>query len=486
MKNCKHKNKKNNQGFTLVEVLIAMAVLAIVSIPILSTFANASRINAKARRIENANTALNDIMEEAKSTTLVELNENKGTNYLYKYTGSDGIADLSVGSIASTNGLTYKITTKDEDGNDSGYFIGNDGEKYDVTAKFDPFYYNDTVDNGLSGSAYNNINSSGVSIYNDISNSGSFVYRDETTDELAVKELKNKIGGSFDVTHIQKITDINVDIAKLSTSTTVPIFVQILTITTTYNYYDGLPQTGGTVLEKYERKMIYELNKITPHVVEEENEQADGSITKNTYYVISSAAKYENNLKKVYVFYCPFDRAEKHMQGTNEVSNFVTKTINGTTSKIKYCNDVINIHYNYDNSAAVRYEASEVYLIEQDEFYQANPTDDKSKMEVRNTNVNTSYAYGSVSYNGSTNKIIYNNTETNTAASLFKVTPSDAEKTNIKATSPFVLNQYLYTNVLDMKTNSTRRNETNLMYRVTLKVEYKGEVIAEMTSTKVE
>ena len=51
------KNRKlNNSGFSLVEVLVAIVILAIISLPVLSTFSNAARINNKARRTENANT----------------------------------------------------------------------------------------------------------------------------------------------------------------------------------------------------------------------------------------------------------------------------------------------------------------------------------------------------------------------------------------------------------------------------------------------
>lgn len=61
------KNRKlNNSGFSLVEVLVAIVILAIISLPVLSTFSNAARINNKARRTENANTAINNIIEEAK------------------------------------------------------------------------------------------------------------------------------------------------------------------------------------------------------------------------------------------------------------------------------------------------------------------------------------------------------------------------------------------------------------------------------------
>ena len=72
------KGKLNNSGFSLVEVLVAIVILAIISLPVLSTFSNAARINAKARRTENANTAINNIVEEARITSKNDLAAGNG------------------------------------------------------------------------------------------------------------------------------------------------------------------------------------------------------------------------------------------------------------------------------------------------------------------------------------------------------------------------------------------------------------------------
>ena len=75
------KRKLNNRGFSLVEVLVAIVILAIISLPVLSTFSNAARINARARRTENANTAINNIIEEAKTMSLENLVNRQGQYY---------------------------------------------------------------------------------------------------------------------------------------------------------------------------------------------------------------------------------------------------------------------------------------------------------------------------------------------------------------------------------------------------------------------
>lgn len=48
------KRKCNNQGFTLVEVLIAICILAIVVIPTLNYFANSSKYNLRTGQIGRA------------------------------------------------------------------------------------------------------------------------------------------------------------------------------------------------------------------------------------------------------------------------------------------------------------------------------------------------------------------------------------------------------------------------------------------------
>ena len=124
------KRKLNNRGFSLVEVLVAIVILAIISLPVLSTFSNAARINARARRTENANTAINNIIEEAKTMSLENLVNRQGQYYY----------------APTTDNNTYVVS--DERG--VSYYTGVNGEKYYIKATFDPGPYTDsdsTTDN---------------------------------------------------------------------------------------------------------------------------------------------------------------------------------------------------------------------------------------------------------------------------------------------------------------------------------------------------
>lgn len=61
-----------NSGFTLVEVLIAVAILAVVAIPVIQSFVSVAQVNGKSRRRLAAMTVAESVMEACKSMTLVE------------------------------------------------------------------------------------------------------------------------------------------------------------------------------------------------------------------------------------------------------------------------------------------------------------------------------------------------------------------------------------------------------------------------------
>lgn len=68
----RHREKgfwQDNQGFTLVELILTIAILAIVTIPILSYFTDAAKHNANSRLKQNASVLAQDILENFKNTS---------------------------------------------------------------------------------------------------------------------------------------------------------------------------------------------------------------------------------------------------------------------------------------------------------------------------------------------------------------------------------------------------------------------------------
>lgn len=210
------KRKLNNRGFSLVEVLVAIVILAIISLPVLSTFSNAARINARARRTENANTAINNIIEEAKTMSLENLVNRQGQYYY----------------APTTDNNTYVVS--DERG--VSYYTGVNGEKYYIKATFDPGPYTDS--DSTTDNKKNNINSAGLSVYADISSGNNFVFRDDNGDSQALSWFKSyKTDAARD--KITKKTDAVVKLTYIGKNNGKLRFRQTIDVKVTYRYDTG-------------------------------------------------------------------------------------------------------------------------------------------------------------------------------------------------------------------------------------------------------
>ena len=65
--------KTNNEGFTLLEVLVAMIILTVVCVPLLRSFATSAQTNAKAKLQAKCTTASENIMEDLRNMPSGEL-----------------------------------------------------------------------------------------------------------------------------------------------------------------------------------------------------------------------------------------------------------------------------------------------------------------------------------------------------------------------------------------------------------------------------
>lgn len=70
--NGRSENKLNNIGFTLVEVIVAAAIMALVSVPLLHALTTAVNTNARAKEKMRATNAAENIMEDLKSMNVSE------------------------------------------------------------------------------------------------------------------------------------------------------------------------------------------------------------------------------------------------------------------------------------------------------------------------------------------------------------------------------------------------------------------------------
>lgn len=129
----------DNSGLSIVEVLVAVAILAIVFVPLLKTFTQASTINSKAQKLQNVTSLAEGVMEDVKGKSIQELHDlavddpkvsflpldkdgtltkgnlNNVPPYTVTYenvTATQGITYDAVVTIATEN---YKNKTKDAD-----------------------------------------------------------------------------------------------------------------------------------------------------------------------------------------------------------------------------------------------------------------------------------------------------------------------------------------------------------------------------------
>lgn len=69
----KNKGKINNQGFSLIEVLVSIVILAILLVPILHGFTSAAKVNVTAKGMQTATLLAQNLMEGMKSSSLEDI-----------------------------------------------------------------------------------------------------------------------------------------------------------------------------------------------------------------------------------------------------------------------------------------------------------------------------------------------------------------------------------------------------------------------------
>ena len=112
----------NDKGFSLVEVLVAMAVLAVISIPLIQTFVMSANVNKNAKRLQNATDVGQDVAEYFTTIGMGELrNKYKDVNDLCgKYD-----VDPDTGIVIFQN-----VGAGNVDADGVPYYVGADGEKF--------------------------------------------------------------------------------------------------------------------------------------------------------------------------------------------------------------------------------------------------------------------------------------------------------------------------------------------------------------------
>lgn len=115
------KNIQQNKGFTLLELLVAISILAILTVPLINSFITAGRVGRDSRRMQNATTAAQSVMEHLKTVTDLSQVEP-----LLK------AAAVSDASVIKTSAVSDSFTAY------SLQVEGDDGEAFTVNLRLDP------------------------------------------------------------------------------------------------------------------------------------------------------------------------------------------------------------------------------------------------------------------------------------------------------------------------------------------------------------
>lgn len=142
------RQKCSNAGFSLVELLIAVTILAIIVIPLLHMFVTSTRINVKSRQMQRATTVAQDIMEGLKAYNLEEVRAQfappEGVSPSTYYYPSNGFYVLNTNLI---QGGVREITELGPDATgEEVYYFGIEnlkiqGGEYDALIKLDASTY---------------------------------------------------------------------------------------------------------------------------------------------------------------------------------------------------------------------------------------------------------------------------------------------------------------------------------------------------------
>lgn len=92
-KKSRMRDKLNNQGFTLVELIISIAILVIILVPLMGNFIRSIQMNSKAKRLQIQSNLASSIMEGLKSYNNID-------EIIDKFNGSRDDFDLITGPVA--------------------------------------------------------------------------------------------------------------------------------------------------------------------------------------------------------------------------------------------------------------------------------------------------------------------------------------------------------------------------------------------------
>lgn len=111
MKKYNNENKLGNKGFTLVEVIVCMAIIAIAFLPMLRYFSDSLKYTLKSRRMQTAELVAQAELEEMKSYQTLKALKDAYTGQGYTVSEVTNAAGVSTGAIKITKEVMRELNT---------------------------------------------------------------------------------------------------------------------------------------------------------------------------------------------------------------------------------------------------------------------------------------------------------------------------------------------------------------------------------------
>ena len=244
------KRQLNNEGFSLVELLIAIVILAIIVVPLLHSFVTSARTNAKARNTMRATAIAEDVMENFEAYSLGELEKSyKAQGFTVQGSDGTGVDADGDGTIdPGTAGEWLFSGSLAEDSVTSG--------QYDVVIRLNPSGYHQTDLKGINDKQLvdlQNLSGTTNAVYQE--NGGealeAYYYFAKTVLGKTASELKDDTVASAAVMavvpYVTKTVTIDINSSHVSVDLgygdmEVPTY--LVTASTRYQYDDGT-KTGS-------------------------------------------------------------------------------------------------------------------------------------------------------------------------------------------------------------------------------------------------
>lgn len=252
------KRLKNNQGLTLVELIVSIAILAIIVLPLLTSFVQATKTNVKAKNKQYATEAGQNIMEGLQNVSLEDV------VYQFNYPASPNGFDLFKLGSAHTVELDYNGTSFTElssysvpPGASDPVFTPKSSHKYyfyvtdlavnNSNKKFNALVTLDAKTN-VDGTKHKQYNTTEIANMQSVDATYDAISANADTANMIISTIQLQYGITG-LTQSDISRTITVDIAKNSTT-------GVTTVTTSYKYYIRsrnitFPETGSLHEQDY-------------------------------------------------------------------------------------------------------------------------------------------------------------------------------------------------------------------------------------------